>query len=1034
MTHENWERLKPLFGQAIDLPSSGRAAFIDEVQHGDAQIGRQLKSLVQAYEKGTFFIDRPMARLDALTAEQVPLYSSGEVVLGRFKIVRLIGNGGMGVVYEAADAQLGRIALKTIHPSLAGDAGVLERFRREVQLARQITSQHVCRIHELFDLPSNGQFPASVFLTMEFLDGTTLFDHVRDRGPIPWREAEAIAGQICEGLAAVHEAGVVHRDLKSKNIMLSIRHGDPCVVLMDFGLAYGPAAASDETIAVTRGMAGTPEYMAPEQFETAGCSPATDIYALGVVLYEMVTGKLPFEGDSLVALALNRAKPLTPASSLQIGLPRRWDEAIGRCLEYEPRRRYQSAGEVSRALTRGAAPLRKTALRRWTAVALSGTALVLAGVFAWRFGHRYYVPPKAAMNWYEKGLTAFREGTYLKAAELFRSALDVDKKFGLARARLADAWNELDFQGDANKEMVAISAEDEQGLRAVDRTYVEAVRATLRRDFPVAVRAFQNELDELPDDEKASGYVDLGRAYEKAGNIPSALKAYERSRAMEPDAPAAWIRSAALEAREGDNSRATSDFDRAGKLYVSLGSTEGTAEAAYQLSYWQTILHHFEEARRDAQQSFNAAANMPVPSVQLEVRALCRLSDISHGSRDDDNAIADASKAISLAHNNGLEYWETDALIRQGAGYLGKGRVDESKGCFDEALASATRNQWPRLNALAQVELATLREKQHQPQDIAGLGSAADYYKVYQFPVESFNPLLLLVREQGNQSQYEGAVRSGLDLVSAARKLPSPAALAQAGEALAMSYFGLQDYPNALKCFDLALHAANNAPEAGLVKYELAHRAEVLAMLGRYDESEAALARLTAKDFADEKGRIEARLLLVRGKFHEASSLVKATLPICTDRSSSTAIGLRIVGAAAAAEAGSIGQGRKWLTEALTAAKQNSDEESVAGAAEVSSLLDLRSRDARSAAASAQEALNFLTEHGEKESEYFALCYLAQATRALGERELADQSASKALDILATFEHNWGTSAFQSYTRRTDISGCRSLLRLISAQ
>jgi len=1037
MTNENWDRLKPLFANAIDLGTAERSGFVADVLNRDEQLGRQLKSLVGAYERDDFVIDRLAVPLQALRAGDVPLFSAGEVVLGRFTIVRLIGSGGMGDVYEARDGQLGRIALKAIRSCLTGDPAVLDRFRREVQLARQISSYHVCRVYELFTMPK-GEGPVSAFLTMEFLEGETLYDRLCHRGPVPWREAQTIAAQICEGLAAVHEAGVIHRDIKSKNIMLSERRGKPCAVLMDFGVAYGAPAACGETEAVTRGIAGTPEYMAPEQLETAGFSPATDIYALGLVLYETVTAVRPFEGGSIVAGAVRRAKGLAAASSVQAGVPRRWDEAIARCLRYEPGRRFGSARDVAEALRRPD-PFRAVRRAVWAnprrrgVLGLTAAVLSLVGVLGWKLEHRYYVPTPAAMNWYRKGLEAFREATYLKAAGLFQSAAAADPGFALARARLADSWNELDFQGEASREMLAISAQDESRLKAADRTYVQAVRAELRHDFPSEVGSFRSELETLPVEEKAAGYVDLGRACERAGDIPCALHAYRQSETLDPDGPAAPLRLAALNARQGNNAQAATEFDRASQIYIRLGTLEGTAEVAYHRSYWQSVLRHWDEARRYARESFNAAANMPVPSVQLEVRALCRLSAISHGARDDDQAVADAARAISLAHDNGLEYWETDALIREGAGYFGKERLADAQGCFDRALKAAGRNQWPRLIALAQVNLAALRAGR-QPQDVAGLTAAAGYYRAYQFPIEAFSAVLLLVRGQNDQSQYQNAVRSGLDLVSVAQRLDRPDALAQAQEELGTSFLGIQRYPDALARFNLALDAANTARDADKAGYEQAHRAEALALLGRYAEAEDALANVAAPYLAAEKIRIQGRILLGKGRYGEEVRLVKTALAADRAMDPAAAVALRLEGAVGAAETGLFQQARVWLREAVPMAKASGDAEALANAAEVTSLLNLRTHDARAAASSAEEGLAFFEAHGQPESEYLARCYLAQANQAVGQKDLGRQSASKAMDVARGFEHNWGTSAFQTYSRRADVSACQIKLTELTAR
>ena len=311
MTPELWQRLKPLYQAAIQRPKAQRAGFIAEACGNDDELRRELVALLKANDEQTASRAVPNANLGELIVRTPPAFSVGEVILGRFKIVRPLGSGGMGDVYETLDLELGRIALKTIRFEIADSPETLSRFKKEVQLARKVSGPNVCRVHELFVLSDDQNELPSLFLTMEFLDGVTLADKIRESGPVHWREAQAIMTEICAGLQAIHQVGIIHRDLKSRNVMLAERNGATCAVLTDFGLAREFKSPSSETMSyvTTPGViAGTPAYMAPEQFEGTELSPATDIYALGVVLYELVTGKHPFAASTAVGTAVLRGR------------------------------------------------------------------------------------------------------------------------------------------------------------------------------------------------------------------------------------------------------------------------------------------------------------------------------------------------------------------------------------------------------------------------------------------------------------------------------------------------------------------------------------------------------------------------------------------------------------------------------------------------------------------------------------------------------------------------------------------------------
>jgi serine/threonine protein kinase/Flp pilus assembly protein TadD len=354
MTPELWERLKPLFNEAVERPLIQRRTFVAEVCKDDAELHRELIALVEAHEQQELTTQEIVVNIqDIITIKPPATLSPGVVLLGRFKIVRHLGSGGMGNVYEAFDSELSQaVALKMIRPEIAENELVLSRFKKEVQLARRLSGPNVCRIHELFANGATGQMPGGAFLTMEYLDGISLAERVR-KGPVSWREAQAIAFDICAGLSVVHSAGILHRDLKSRNIMLANRNGATRAVLMDFGLARQlspPGRQSETGITVPGAVLGTPEYMAPEQFEGKAATPATDIYSVGIVLYELVTGKHPFASSNILGAAVLRGKRPDPASSVNHSVPHRWDNVIGKCLEYAPSRRYQSANDLAGAL------------------------------------------------------------------------------------------------------------------------------------------------------------------------------------------------------------------------------------------------------------------------------------------------------------------------------------------------------------------------------------------------------------------------------------------------------------------------------------------------------------------------------------------------------------------------------------------------------------------------------------------------------------------------------------------------------------
>jgi predicted ATPase/tRNA A-37 threonylcarbamoyl transferase component Bud32 len=285
------------------------------------------------------------------------LVAPGDVLNQRFEIRRIIARGGMGVVAEAEDRALRtRVALKFVLPALAGDPAVRERFRREILLARRITHRNICRIFELFSSQIDGE--SVLFFTMELLEGGTLSDRLRD-GPLAPGEALPLVKQMVDALEAAHAQGIVHRDFKSSNVLLVRDPPSERVVVTDFGIARALEREGIRDAEMTgEALIGTPGYMAPEQVLGGRVTPATDIYALGVVLFEMLSGHLPFQGETPMATALLRVSQPPPRLSSRVpGVDPTWEAVVATCMAREPVFRYANVRDVLRALQGGPAAL-----------------------------------------------------------------------------------------------------------------------------------------------------------------------------------------------------------------------------------------------------------------------------------------------------------------------------------------------------------------------------------------------------------------------------------------------------------------------------------------------------------------------------------------------------------------------------------------------------------------------------------------------------------------------------------------------------
>jgi eukaryotic-like serine/threonine-protein kinase len=353
---------------------------------------RQLQAVPPAASHGRLDDDPTGAPVGPARAPGTPVFRTGDIVAFRFRIVRYLAKGGMGELYEAEDLELReRIALKTILSHIAADERSIVLFKREVHLARQVTHPNVCRIYDVFRhryaAAADGTAGEVVLLAMELLHGETLADKLRRDGRFATAEILPVVRQMADGLTAAHRVGVVHRDFKSHNVMLvkpTRADEEMRAVVTDFGLAW--RSAQDESTSLSMSLStegeisGTPAYMAPEQVEGGPVTPATDVYALGVVLYEMVTGALPFVGETPLKMAVKRLHEPPPSPRVHVpAVDPLWEATILRCLARRPEERFASAGEVVSALEgrhveQAVAPQRR---QRWTGVIWSALALMI---------------------------------------------------------------------------------------------------------------------------------------------------------------------------------------------------------------------------------------------------------------------------------------------------------------------------------------------------------------------------------------------------------------------------------------------------------------------------------------------------------------------------------------------------------------------------------------------------------------------------------------------------------------------------------
>ncbi len=343
---DGWSRVADLFAEVQRLPRDERPALLDAACAGDPALRAEVQALLDADENAAGFLEDQGPGVGAmLLGDAVPALSPGAMI-GWYRIERRLGHGGMGAVYLADDTRLGRpVALKLLHAGDAGDDKRRERLRLEARAAAALVHPNVATVHALENI--DGQ----LCIVSEYIPGRTAREWLDASGPFKVADAIAVARQVASGLDAAHQRGIIHRDLKPENILVG---DNRAVRILDFGIARTiDARPNGQRLTDTGVVVGTPGYMAPEQLEGSPGDARSDVFALGTVLYELVTGTHPFQGRtaSSTAARVLTADPV-PLCSLNPLFPPELDAIVAKCLAKDPAGRYEGAAALAEDLER----------------------------------------------------------------------------------------------------------------------------------------------------------------------------------------------------------------------------------------------------------------------------------------------------------------------------------------------------------------------------------------------------------------------------------------------------------------------------------------------------------------------------------------------------------------------------------------------------------------------------------------------------------------------------------------------------------
>jgi serine/threonine protein kinase/lipopolysaccharide biosynthesis regulator YciM len=1046
MPRQQWEKVRRIFEAAKNRADVERNAFVRRACENDPLILKQVQQLLEIDEQEKDILYSSVLQYTTLPSDPSTLLPNQKI--DSYKIIKKIGSGGMGDVYLADDAELNRrVALKLLPKEFTRDRARVRRFRQEARSASQLNHPNILTIHKI------GQTNQLHYIVTEFVDGYTLRECLAKGMTIA--EVVDVAAQIASALKTAHAANIVHRDIKPENVMV---RGDRIVKVLDFGLAKliepsNEVDLSAETDFRTQPgfVIGTPLYMSPEQIEGEHINGRADLFALGSLLYECLTGKQPFHGvktSDVVRQILHHNPP--PPSALKPELPPELDFIVLKLLRKNPDERYQTAEELiadlrqinlklksgeqweTEPLQKDTAPLTNAnTFSQFIFQPKSRIFLVLSVVLIASFIY-FLIPSKTssvkpeAQKLFESGAEAIRDGTYYKASKMLEDAVKIEPGFAQARARLAEAWTELDYVGRAQSELLKANSLAQPSsffafTASDDALYLNAIQATIVRDFPKAVAFYEQIAERRPRDHYV--WLDLGRAFEKNEEADRAIECYEKAAALNPQYGAAFLRLGVLRGRKTEYAKADEAFARAEKIYDRQTNDEGVAEVKYQRGVSLNDQEKLDAARAE----FEQVTNMPRANKYQQIRAMLQTASTFYGEGKIAPAREYAVSAINFAKEERMENLATGGLIDLGNVFLSAKDYTEAERHFRQALDFARTDNQPRNEARALLSLATLRIQQNEPAEARSFAEQAlPFYEKGGYGKEVAQAQMILGQANDLREDYDGALRA---FRAVTQSDASPANKAYAFMSMGYVLTLKENYPQALSSFESSFNLYQSLNNQYLTANALLYLSDALCQLGRFQEAKEKLAEAEViareadleKQLRDDINVGNARIFLAEGNSVKAFETAKQMR--ASTGSSALFEAERIMCLAQSIQNSQSSDGAQHCLAALQRAENKKDRLKINTAKLALAEVYLRSGKNSEALKFAAEAKDYFISAGKPESGWRAMAIAA----------LADGSkvyATQALEILTTLKNDWGEKFSQTYLAKPEV---RFLLEKLKA-
>lgn len=974
--------------------------------------------------------------------------------ISHYRIMELLGEGGMGTVYLAEDTSLGRrVAIKFLSTL---DAHYRARFLREARAVSALSHPNIAAVYDYGETAS-GQ----PYIVMELVKGVSLSNLLDDESLSLSRSVQIVSA-IAEALGEAHRIGIIHRDVKPANVVINERGQ---VKVLDFGLvkhleesdgSVDPKAKSQFEYTQSDVIVGTPLYLSPEQATGKAVDGRSDLFALGALLYECITGKSAFSGTSVIeigAQVIHVTPP--PPSEINPKVPAELDRITMKTLQKNPAARYQSAAELIAELkevgatlsTEGdypprapAATARASALTTLTqslrrprlSVGAFAIGAIIVAFIVWA-AMRYwkpapYKPTPEALAWYNKGVDALRNGAFLQASKALEQSVNADTGFALAHARLAEAYTELDYTDKAKDELLRVSSlvPDRSQLPRNDALYLTGINTTVTRDFNDATKAFDELAKLTPDD--AHAFVDLGRAYEKTDDITKALENYLRATTIDGQYPTAYLRAGDIYSRKQDVASASAAFDKAETLFKALGNAEGVAEVLRLRGKLFRGVGKYADAHALFQQALETAK--ATGNEAQQVLSQIELANLAFNEGQSQEAQDYATHAVEFARERHLENLTAGGLIELGLSSSSRGDYPAAEKYLKEAIELSRAQNGKRREAIAKMNLGGIYIQQLRTDEGFGLAQEAlNYFRQGNYPRYVLICLSFVGRSQRQKGDYAGALQTFAEKLDRAKQGGDQSeiafALGEIGSVLAEQ----EEYAEALKKYSESYEINKSLDNKLQLAYNLHNRGNMFWHLGRYAEARQSLTE--ALQIADQPGsdykpllaEIElsfAQIALSEGKFSEGRARATKAVRLAEKKYTQVEVAARTTLGLSQTFAGNTGEGEADCQAGSYMARNAGDYGLLTRSLLALALAALESNNAEKALQLANESQQRAERGGNKESQWLAYLVAARAQERLGNTTEAQRQKAQAEKVFAELLNRMAEYK-DSYLARKDI-------------